>query len=110
MFARRCEFGFVSVAPGIRRKTLVFGDKTLMTEFIFEKGAILAHHSHPEEQTGYLISGHLILTIGDDVLEVREGDSWTIEGNVEHHAKILENSVALEIFAPRRNDYLPEKK
>ena len=109
MFARGCEFGYVSVAPGIRRKTLVYGEKTLMAEYILEKGAILAHHRHPEEQTGYLVSGHMILTIGDDVEEVRPGDSWIIPGMVEHHAKILENSVAVEIFSPRREDYLPEK-
>lgn len=109
MFTRCCEFGYVPVSPGIRRKTLVHGEKTLMTEFILEKGAILAHHRHPQEQTGYLVSGHMILTIGDDVHEVRPGDSWVIPGSMEHHAKILETSVAVEVFAPRRDDYLPEK-
>jgi quercetin dioxygenase-like cupin family protein len=106
MFARDCDFGYVSVAPGIRRKTLVYGEKTLMSEFILEKGATLPHHRHPEEQTGYLVSGHMILTIGDEVHDVRPGDSWVIPGDVEHHAKILENSLALEVFSPRRDDYL----
>jgi quercetin dioxygenase-like cupin family protein len=109
MFARAIDFGYILAAPGIRRKTLVYGEKTLMTEFILKKGAVLAHHHHPQEQTGYLVSGHIILTIGDDVSEIRPGDSWMIPGNVEHHAKILEDSVALEVFAPRRDDYLPEK-
>ena len=105
MFAKGCEFGYVSAAPGIWRKTLVFGDKTLLTEFILDKGAVLAHHRHPEEQTGYLVSGHMILTIGDEVQEVRPGDSWMIPPNVEHHAKILERSVAVEVFSPRRDEY-----
>ena len=109
MFAKGCEFGYVTAAPGIRRKTLVYGTKTLMAEFILEKGAVISHHRHPQEQTGYLISGHMILTIGDDIQEVRPGDSWAVPANVEHHAKILQNSVALEVFAPRRDDYLPEK-
>jgi len=109
MFAKSCDFGYISAAPGIRRKTLVYGDKTLMTEFILKKGSVLEHHCHPQEQTGYLISGHLILTIGDEVQEIRRGDSWVIPGNVEHHAKILADSVALEVFAPRRDDYVPDK-
>jgi quercetin dioxygenase-like cupin family protein len=109
MFVRSCDFGYIPAAPGIRRKTLVYGEKTLMTEFLLEKGAVLANHCHPQEQTGYLVSGHMILTIGDDVEEIRSGDSWMIPGNVEHHAKILEDSVALEVFSPRRDDYLPEK-
>ena len=107
MFAKKCESGYLMVAPGIRRKTLVYGDKTLMTEFLLEKGADLAHHRHPQEQTGYLVSGHMILTIGDDIMEVRRGDSWVVPANLEHHAKILENSVAIEVFSPRRDDYLP---
>lgn len=109
MFAKACEFGYLPAAPGIQRKTLVYGDKTLMAEFLLKNGAVLAHHSHPQEQTGYLISGHMILTIGDEVQEIRRGDSWVIPSNVEHHAKILVDSVALEVFAPRRDDYVPEK-
>lgn len=110
MFAKGCEFGYVSVAPGIWRKTLVYGDKTLLTEFILEKGSVIAHHRHAQEQTGYLVSGHMILTIGDEVQEVRPGDSWAIPSNVEHHAKILEKTIAIEVFAPRRDEYLKTNK
>jgi quercetin dioxygenase-like cupin family protein len=110
MFSKGCEFGYLPVSAGIRRKTLVYGEKTLMTEFILDAGAVLAHHRHPEEQTGYLVSGHLILTIGDEVQEIRAGDSWVIPGNVEHHAKILEPSVAVEVFSPRRDDYVPQQR
>jgi quercetin dioxygenase-like cupin family protein len=109
MFAKSCEFGYVPVAEGIQRKTLVCGEKTMMTEFILKKGAVISHHRHPQEQTGYLISGHMILTVEDDVQEIRPGDSWMIPGNVEHHAKILEDSVALEVFSPPREDYLLKK-
>lgn len=106
MFAKAAKFGYIPAAPGIRRKTLVYGDRTLMTEFLLEKGKLLANHSHPHEQTGYLVSGHIILTIGNEVQEIRPGDSWMIPGDVEHHAEILEDSVAVEVFAPRREEYL----
>ena len=108
MFTKHCEFGYITAAPGIQRKTLVYGEKTLMTEFLLEQGSVLAQHRHPQEQTGYLVSGHMILTVGDDVMEVRPGDSWVIPSNVEHHAKILEQSVAVEVFSPRRDDYIPK--
>ena len=61
---------------------------------------------HPYEQTGYLVSGHLVLTIGEDVNDVRPGDSWCIPGNVRHGAEIIEESVAVEVFSPVREDYL----
>ncbi len=93
---------------GIKRKTLVFGEKTLMTEFLLEKGKVLPVHRHPQEQTGYLVSGKIVLTIGKEDFNVSPGDSWTIPGDVEHSARIMEDSVALEVFSPVREDYLPE--
>ena len=107
MFAKKNEQGYVSVVDGIKRKTLVYGEKTLMTEFLLEKGRTLPAHKHPHEQTGYLVSGKIILTIGEEEFEVNPGGSWVIPGNVEHSAKIIEDSVAIEVFAPVREDYLP---
>jgi len=48
---------------GIERKTLVYGDKTLLSEFRLAKGKTLPMHKHPQEQSGYLVSGHIILII-----------------------------------------------
>lgn len=107
MFAKTTCEGYIPVSPGISRKTLVFGDHTLMTEFLLKKGSILSSHRHPHEQTGYLVSGHILLTIGEVTAEIRPGDSWAIPGNVSHHAEILADAVAVEVFSPRRDEYLP---
>ena len=88
-------------------KTLVYGEKTLLAEFRLEKGALMPKHKHPHEQTGYLVSGRMDLTIGDATYQVTPGDSWCIPGNVEHHAIAHEDSVAVEAFSPRRDDYIP---
>ena len=99
--------GYIDVIDGIRRKTLVYGDKTMLTEFRLEKGKTLPSHKHPQEQTGYLVSGRIILAIDGTPHDLRPGDSWSIPGDVEHGAKILEDSVAVEIFSPLREDYKP---
>jgi quercetin dioxygenase-like cupin family protein len=106
MFAKKHDAGYIPVAEGIERKTLVHGTHTLMTEFVLKKNAVLPAHRHPQEQTGYLVSGHMFLTIGKTVQEIRPGDSWMIPGNVEHQAKIVADSVAVEVFSPVRDDYL----
>ena len=80
-----------------------------MTEFVLKKGHNLPKHSHPHEQTGYLVAGHIRLIIGGDEFEVMPGDSWCIPSNVEHGAEIVENSVAIEVFSPVRKEYLPEQ-
>jgi quercetin dioxygenase-like cupin family protein len=108
VFATHDPDGYRTAAPGIRMKTLCFGRKTLMTEFRLLGGATLPAHSHPHEQTGYLVAGHIALTIGQQTHDVRPGDSWCIPGDEQHSALILEDSVAVEVFSPVREDYLPE--
>ena len=106
MFGQHSNDGYTPALPGIARKTLVHGDKTLMVEFRLQKGFPLPRHAHPHEQTGYLVSGRLRLTVGDEARDLKPGDSWCIAGGVEHGAEVLEDSVAIEVFAPVREDYL----
>jgi len=107
MFTKKSVDGYKPAIEKIEMKTLVHGEKTLMSEFRLEKGALLPRHSHPHEQTGYLVSGRMDLTVGDETFAVEPGDSWCIHGGVEHHAVVLEDSIAIEVFAPLREDYLP---
>jgi quercetin dioxygenase-like cupin family protein len=108
MFATADPEGFVTVAPGVRRKTLCFGRETLLAEFRLDGGHDLPRHAHPHEQTGYLVSGRLALTIGEETRDLAPGDSWCIAGDVEHGARVLEDAVAVEVFSPLREDFLPE--
>jgi len=105
--AKASDEGYVNVADGVKRKTLVFGEKGLLTEFRLEEGKKLPLHRHPYEQTGYLVSGRLILFLDGQRYEMLAGDSWSILEGIEHGAEILETSVAVEVFTPLREDYLP---
>ncbi len=107
MFRQRDDSGYKDVLDKIRQKTLVHGEKTLLTEFRLEKGAVLPRHSHPHEQTGYLVSGRLDLTIGKETHRAEPGSSWCIPGDVEHSAIACEETVAIEVFSPVREDYIP---
>ena len=106
MFQQPTDSGFKDVLDKIRQKTLVYGEKTLLAEFRLEQGAVLPKHSHPHEQTGYLVAGRLDLTIGEATYRVEPGGSWCIPGNVEHSAVARENSVAIEVFSPVREEYI----
>ncbi|MFH0726785.1 MAG: cupin domain-containing protein [Pseudomonadota bacterium] len=108
MFYKANENGYKQAIPGIKMKTLVYGEKTLFSEFRLEANRILPRHAHPYEQTGYLVKGRIRLTIGRETVEALPGDSWCIPGNVDHSAEILENSLAIEVFSPVREDYLPD--
>ena len=108
MFYKSNRDGYKQILPGIQLKTLVFGDKSLLSEFRMEEGSQLPSHAHSQEQTGYLIAGQIRLSIGDERFEVTPGDSWSVPGNVAHRAEILADSVAVEVFSPVREDYLPK--
>jgi len=110
MFQKHSLSGYTLPIPGIEQKTLVYGERTLMTEFLLQKGRILPRHAHPHEQTGYLVKGRIRLSIGSEQYDVQAGDSWCIPGEVEHGAEIIEDAVAIEVFSPAREDYLPKER
>lgn len=106
MFGLKSDNGYTEILTGIRIKTVVFGKDTLMTEFQLKKDAVLIEHAHTNEQTGYLVSGQIRLFIGESSREINPGDTWNIPSNVKHKAITIEDSVAIEVFHPNREDYL----
>ncbi len=107
MFYKKDSDGYKPLLDGIQRKTLVYGEKTLLAEFHLAQGHQLPRHTHPYEQTGYLVAGRLRFTVGEEVFDALPGDSWCIASGVAHGAEILADSIAVEVFAPVREDYLP---
>ncbi len=107
MFLKKSTDGYKSPIEGIEQKTLVYGEKTLMTEFHLKKGATLPRHRHPHEQTGYLVSGRIRLYVDGKTFDCAPGDSWCIAADAEHGAEIFEDAVAVEVFAPVRSEYIP---
>ncbi len=108
MFYKKDKADYKEIIPGVKLKTLTYGEKTLLSEFLIEQGISLPKHHHPCEQTGYLVSGSIILTIGDDTFEVSPGDSWAIKSDIVHSAAAVSDSVVVEVFSPVRKEYLPE--
>jgi len=110
MFQKKSDSGYITPLTGIRQKTTVYGEKSLMTEFLLDKGAQLPLHAHPYEQIGYLVKGHIRLTVDGKEFDATPGDSWSILADTIHGAEILEDSIAIEVFSPVREDYLPENQ
>ena len=97
--------GYIKALEGVERKTLLYGESMLMTDFKLSGGYVLPVHSHPQEQTGYLVSGHIVLSIENEEYDMLPGDAWTVKGGLKHGAKIIDDSVAIEVFSPVREDY-----
>ena len=110
MFKKTNPSGHTEVIEGVYLKTLVYGDRTLMTNVKFDKGAVIPPHSHPHEQTGFMVSGKMDFQVNGEHQIVGPGDSWNIAGDTEHGATALEESIVIEVFSPVREDYLPYYK
>ena len=44
-------------------------------------------HQHEGEQHGVVVSGELEMTLGDEVITLREGDSYSFEASTPHHGR-----------------------
>jgi quercetin dioxygenase-like cupin family protein len=109
MFTKQSDTDYRALVDGVEMKPLTHGEKTLLARFHLEKGAVIPMHAHIYEQTGFMLSGRMQFTIGDEKLDCEPGDSWCIPGDVLHGVEVLEDSVVVEVFSPVREDYLPDK-
>ena len=107
MFYKKSPGNYRKALEGVSYKTLAYGIRTSLSEFILEKRSVIPHHSHPHEQTGYMISGLMNFSINGEIYVAEPGDSWCIPSNVEHGVEVLEDSLVIEVFSPVREEYLP---
>ena len=96
----------VQMVDRVTRRTLNSGDRTTLSEVTLQKGGVVPEHDHPHEQTGYLVSGRLLFEMPGLHRELEPGDSWLIPGGVPHKVTALEDSIAVDIFSPVREEYL----
>ena len=96
----------VEMMPGVVRRSVAWGERAHVVELRMRKGSSVPPHSHPHEQCGYLISGRFEFTIGGKTQTVEPGGGWFVPGGVEHSVNVLEDSVAIDVFSPVREEYL----
>ena len=82
------------------------GDAMTLARITLASGAVVPEHSHENEQIATVLSGRLRFVVGDEERDVEAGESVLIPGDVPHSVDALEDSVVLDVFAPRREDWL----
>jgi quercetin dioxygenase-like cupin family protein len=105
MLTARDSVRAVEMFPGVQRRTLNFGARTTLCEISLAKGSVVPRHTHPHEQIGYLARGRLVFVLGDEERELRAGDSWLVPSGVPHMVTALEDSIAIDVFSPPREEY-----
>lgn len=95
------------VEDGIRRQMLGFNGEIMMVKAIFEEGSIGYIHQHFHSQVTYVESGEFEVTVGDGVNMLSAGDAFFIEPDVPHGAVCKKAGALIDVFSPKRDDFLP---
>lgn len=89
------------------RKIKAHDGGLMLVEVYIENGGEGAPHTHPHEQASYCLEGEFEFTIGDEVKNVKVGDTIYIPSNIMHGCKLIsEKGRLLDIFTPQREDFL----
>jgi quercetin dioxygenase-like cupin family protein len=91
--------------PLVTRQYVV-GVNTMLARIVLRKGAIVPRHQHFHEQISQVAEGVLLFRLDDSEVMVRAGEVLSIPPHVPHEVVALEDSVALDIFNPPRQDWI----
>jgi len=91
--------------PLVGRKML-HGLNATIARIRLLKGAVVPMHSHPNEQISMVESGALRFTIEGEERVLRAGDVVIIPPDVPHTVEALEDSLAVDLFSPPREDWI----
>lgn len=96
--------------PGLTRRVLTCTRESMLVEHTMEAGSVFPWHSHPHEQTVFVIAGELVVeTEADGRVQQRQakgGESWVVPGGVPHRVTAVTTARVLDFFTPFREDYL----
>lgn len=94
------------IFKGVSLDSLALGEKSQVTKMNYVVGNYASPHQHPQEQSGYVISGRYELIIDNKKYDLNPGDSYSIPGNQIHSFRVIEAGEVVDVFTPPRKDYL----
>lgn len=104
-YYRWADLPQTEMTPKIKRR-LVSGEKVMVVELTFAKGAVVSEHTHPHEQMTHIVSGRLEFDVQGRKQVAGSGEIVYVPSGVPHAAVALEDTVTLDIFSPPREDFL----
>jgi len=97
-----------TVNPMMRRQ-IITGELMTVAKIYFKDGFLVPMHSHHNEQITQVISGLLRFRLGEngeEEIDVGPGQALVIPANLPHEAQVIGDVVEMDLWAPRRDDWL----
>ena len=84
----------------------VHGERITLAVVELEPDAVVAEHSHENEQLGIVLEGALTLRIGGEEKTLGPNETWCIAPNVVHSGQAgSRGAVVIDVFSPPRSDW-----
>ena len=93
------------VNPKFTRQVIDAETMTVARLFL-KKGCFVPEHSHHNEQISMVEEGSLKFVMEGKTLTIGAGEILRIPPHVPHSAEALEDSIAVDLFSPPREDWI----
>ncbi len=87
-------------------RQMISGENATLSQLLLKRGAVVPRHFHVNEQYSWIISGALKFVFDDREIVVSAGEVLLIPPNAPHLVEAMEDTVDIDFFAPRREDWI----
>jgi quercetin dioxygenase-like cupin family protein len=94
-----------SMTTGIERQ-VVHSQRTTTARIYMKKGAVVARHSHENEQMSHVLEGRLRFEFDGGDIVIGAGEILEIPSHEPHRVVALEDTAAMDVFTPVRQDWI----
>jgi len=91
--------------PFVQRQA-IHTERMTISRLALKVGAVVPRHHHENEQCTLMEAGRLRFLFDEGERIVGVGEVMQIPPNVPHAVEAIEDSVALDLFSPRREDWI----
>ena len=87
-------------------RRVIHSERMTTARIMIKTGGIVPRHSHENEQISHVLAGSLLFQFDDREITAKAGDLVEIASNEPHRVVALEDSVAMDVFQPVRQDWI----
>ena len=87
-------------------RRVIHSERMTTARILLKKGGVVPRHSHENEQISHILEGCVLFQFDDGDVTARAGDLVEIPSHEPHRVVALEDSVAMDVFQPVRQDWV----
>ena len=87
-------------------RRVIHSERMTTARIRLKKGAVVPRHSHENEQISHVLEGSVLFQFDDREITARAGDLVEIASHEPHRVEALEDSLAMDVFQPARQDWI----